>query len=105
MGEAGSVGLTVAEDLNMLVPIMNQGTVDAEVVYDAPIQAPVTQGQQLGELVIKLDENLPDVRVPLIADANVATGGFGVRLKTAVNVLLDKVAEEPATDEMAESNT
>ncbi len=105
MGEAGSVGLTVAEDLNMLVPIMNQGTVDAEVVYDAPIQAPVTQGQQLGELVIKLDENLPDVRVPLIADANVATGGFGVRLKTAVNVLLDKVAEEPATDDMAESNT
>lgn len=99
MGDAPTVGLTVADDLSLLVPILNQGTIDAQVVYNGPIEAPVTAGQQLGELVITLD-GLPEKRVPLVADADVARGGFTSRLRTAATVLWGKFGPQP--DQSAE---
>ena len=95
MGNAPTVGLTVAEDLSLLVPILNQGTVDAQVVYDGPVEAPIAAGQQLGELVINLD-GLPEKRVPLIAETDVGTGGFGTRLRTAALVLWNKFGPQDA---------
>lgn len=94
MGDAPTVGLTVADDLSLLVPILNQGTIDAQVVYNGPVEAPVTAGQQLGELVITLD-GLPEKRVPLVADADVARGGFTSRLRTAATVLWEKFGPQP----------
>ena len=89
MGEMPTVGLTVAEDFSLLVPILNQGEITAEVVYNGPIEAPITAGQQLGELVINLDD-LPEKRIPLVAENDVARGGFGTRLRTAAIVLWEK---------------
>ncbi len=89
MGGVPTVGLTVSEDLSLLVPILNQGTLDAEVVYNGPIEAPVSAGDELAELVITLD-GLPEKRIPLVADADVARGGFTTRLRTAATVLWDK---------------
>ncbi len=95
MGETDSVGLTVAEDVSMLVPVTIQGGINAEAVFDGPIEAPVTAGQQLGELVIALD-GLPETRVPLVAESDVMRGGFKVRMRTAMQVVLDKI--NAATD-------
>lgn len=89
MGSAAKVGLTVPDDLSLLVPVLHQGDVDARVVYDGPIEAPITAGQQLGELVITLD-GLPEKRVPLIAETDVTRGGFKTRLRTAALVLWAK---------------
>ncbi|WP_445327180.1 D-alanyl-D-alanine carboxypeptidase family protein [Yoonia sp. GPGPB17] len=89
MGELPSVGLTVAEDFSLLVPVLNQGEIEAQVVYDGPIEAPITAGQQVGELVITLDE-LPEKRIPLVAEADVARGGFATRMRTAALVLWQK---------------
>ncbi len=100
MGDVPSVGLTVAEDFSLLVPVLNQGAIDAEVVYDGPIEAPITAGQQLGELVITLDD-LPEKRIPLVADADVARGGFATRMRTAALVLWQKFGPGGA-DEVAE---
>lgn len=97
MGDAPSVGLTVAEDLNLLVPVLNQGGVQGEVVYYGPVEAPIVAGQPLGELVIRFDE-LPEKRIPLVADADVARGGFGTRLRTAATVLWQKYGPAAATD-------
>ena len=99
MGQVHSVGLTVAEDLSLLVPILNQGNVDAQVVYSGPIAAPIKAGDQLGELVINLD-GLPEKRVPLVADVDVARGGFTSRLRTAATVLWGKFG--PQTDAASE---
>ena len=98
MGAAPTVGLTVPEDLTLLVPVLNQNSIDAEVVYTGPIEAPITAGQQLGEQVIKLDE-LPEKRIPLVAETDVARGGFGTRLRTAAMVLWQKFG--PAGDDGA----
>ena len=95
MGDAATVGLTVPEDLSLLVPVLNQGEVDAQVVYNGPIEAPITAGQQLGELVISL-EGLPEKRLPLVAETDVARGGFATRLRTAALVLWDKFGPQPA---------
>ncbi|MFA8443870.1 D-alanyl-D-alanine carboxypeptidase family protein [Yoonia sp.] len=100
MGDMPTVGLTVAEDLSLLVPVLNQGAIDAQVVYDGPIEAPITAGQQLGELVITL-EDLPEKRIPLVADADVARGGFATRMRTAALVLWQKYGPASA-DEVAE---
>ena len=89
MGDQPSVGLTVAEDLTLLVPVMGQEDVVADVVYNGPIEAPIAEGQQLGELVLNLGD-LPEKRVPLVADAAVARGGFTTRLRTAALVLWQK---------------
>lgn len=100
MGALPSVGLTVAEDFSLLVPVLNQGEIAAEVVYNGPIEAPITAGQQLGELVINLDE-LPEKRIPLVAETDVARGGFATRLRTAALVLWQKYGPGGA-DEVAE---
>lgn len=95
MGASPNVSLTVADDVSLLVPVFNQTGVSAEIVYDAPIEAPITLGQELGELIITLD-GLPETRVPLVADAAVTRGGFAVKLRTAAMVLLRKIAPEAA---------
>lgn len=89
MGDVPTVGLTVAEDLSLLVPVLNQDDVVAEVVYSGPIEAPITAGQQLGELVVTFDD-LPEKRIPLVAGADVARGGFTTRMRTAALVLWQK---------------
>jgi D-alanyl-D-alanine carboxypeptidase (penicillin-binding protein 5/6) len=105
MGEVPTIGLSVAEDVSLLVPVVNQGRLDAQVVYTGPFEAPIRQGQPLGELVISLD-GLPDHRVPLVAETAVAKGGFNSRVRVAAEVLWsrfgpgngDASAEAPLPD-------
>ena len=97
MGDMPTVGLTVAEDVSLLVPILNQGQIDAQVVYNGPIEAPIAAGQQLGELVVALD-GLPEKRIPLVADADVPRGGFATRMRTAALVLWKKYGPVVADD-------
>lgn len=94
MGEQPSVGLTLVEDLSMLVPTTGGRDFDAEVVYTGPIEAPIAAGDQLAELVIRM-ENLPETRVPLVAESDVAAGGFSTRLRTAADVLVNRVMADP----------
>ena len=89
MGAAPTVGLTVAEDVSLLVPVLNRDQIDADVVYNGPLTAPISAGQEVGELVITLD-GLPETRVPLVVDSDVAEGGFQTRLRVAAQVLWAK---------------
>lgn len=93
-GAVRSVGLVPAEDLEVLVPALNSGVVNAEVVYTGPVDAPIQKGQKLAELVFQPDE-LPEVRLPLVAANDVAAGGFPVRVKTAAQVLVKRFLSGP----------
>lgn len=89
MGDSPDVGLTVAEDLTMLVPALaalGEG-VQADVVYDGPLEAPIAQGQQIAELVIAL-EGFEDRRVPLVAAEAVEQGGIISRIGAAAETVL-----------------
>lgn len=94
-GEEPVVGLLLQEDLSLLVPTSGGSGISAEVVYTGPIQAPIVQGDTIAELVIHL-EDLPETRVPLVADASVASGGFSSRLRTAAGVIIARInAQDP----------
>ena len=47
----------------------------AEVVYKGPINAPITKGQQIAELLVHIPD-LPDARIPLVAEADVLVENF-----------------------------
>ena len=87
MGAADSVGLVPAADVRLLVPAQVQEGVTAEVIYTGPVRAPVTAGQQLAELIVHVPD-LPDARIPLVAETDVPAGGFAKRLTTAAEVLI-----------------
>jgi len=86
MGDAPRVPLVLAEDLSLLLPALAQDALKAEVVYSGPLSAPIVQGQQVATLKIDLPD-LADIEVPLVAGQNVARGGFGTRLGTAIDTL------------------
>ena len=94
MGDATRVGLVTAEDVTMLLPVLGGDKIPAEVIYNGPLQAPITQGDRLAELVIT-PEGMPETRVPLVAANNVARGGFAVRLKTVSEILLNRLRQGP----------
>ncbi|MBO9432718.1 D-alanyl-D-alanine carboxypeptidase [Ruegeria sp. R13_0] len=94
MGEKKTVGLVPDGDLNVLFPVLGTQNIEAEVVYDGPINAPVAKGQKLAELVIK-PEGLPEIRRPLFAAEDVPSGGFMVRMMTVGGIVLKDVINNP----------
>ncbi|MEL7116141.1 MAG: hypothetical protein AAGP08_11190 [Pseudomonadota bacterium] len=46
----------------------------------------------MGELIVRVP-GVPEVRVPLLADRDVAPGGFMPRMRVAAQVLYEKIAE------------
>jgi len=99
MGEHKSVGLISGEALTLLLPALAQDGIEASVTYDSPVEAPVTKGQILGEMLIKLP-GLPDRQVPLVAHRAVARGGFAPRLRTAAEVLLRNYLGDAVADRL-----
>lgn len=95
MGAAATVGLVPAKDVRILVPALVQDTMTAEVVYSGPLNAPITAGQEVAKLVVHVPD-LPDVEVPLMAEADVAKGGFMKRLSSAAQSLIALVQEKAA---------
>ncbi|WP_299945106.1 D-alanyl-D-alanine carboxypeptidase family protein [uncultured Ruegeria sp.] len=94
MGAEKTVGLVPEDDLTLLFPVLGNKDIQAEVVYKGPINAPVSKGQKLAELVIK-PEGLPEIRRPLVADKDVPLGGFVVRMMTVGGIVLKDVINNP----------
>lgn len=95
MGAAEKVGLVPAKDMRILVPALVQETMTAEVVYSGPLFAPIVAGAEVARLLVRVP-GLPDVEVALMAETDVAKGGFLKRLTAAaqslIAILQDKAA-------------
>ena len=94
MGAEPKVGLIPAEDITALVPVL-ASDMQAEVVFRGPIQAPIIRGAELAELVITSPE-IGVQRFPLVADSDVAHGGFMARVTTAAKRLFEQLGEGTA---------
>ncbi|ETX29729.1 D-alanyl-D-alanine carboxypeptidase family protein [Roseivivax isoporae] len=94
LGATEQVGLVAQEDLTLLVPVLTGAPLEAEVVYTGPLEAPIAQGQQLAELIIR-PEGLPEHRVPLVAENAVQGAGFVNRVMTVAGVLLRRFGTSP----------
>ena len=91
MGAQGSVGLVAPGDVALLLSATARDETEARVVYDAPLEAPIAEGQEIGHLVVDRAE-LPPARIPLVAERAVAEGGFVPRVTTAARILFRDLA-------------
>jgi D-alanyl-D-alanine carboxypeptidase (penicillin-binding protein 5/6) len=86
MGDAATVGLVPAADISLLIPALAQDGLQANVVYTGPLAAPIAKGAVVAQLVITVP-GLPEHRVDLVAETDVAKGGFFNRLSAAAQKL------------------
>lgn len=84
------VGVVLENDLAVLVPVMSDAEVLFELEYEKPIPAPIKKGQKIAILRV-LPNGLPETEVPLLAEKDVAVGGFIARLSTAAKTLMRSV--------------
>lgn len=94
IGAEQTVGLELAEDISLLLPVTPIAPLKTEVVYQGPVKAPITKGDQIGELIIS-PEGLPEKRVPLVADRDVASHGFVGRVMAAALNLAARINDAP----------
>jgi serine-type D-Ala-D-Ala carboxypeptidase (penicillin-binding protein 5/6) len=85
--------LVAPEGVRLLMSATQRDLAEARVEYRGPIEAPIAQGDAIAELVIPR-EDLPDARIPLVADRDVARGGFLPRMRSAAITLFDRAAGE-----------
>lgn len=98
------VGLVPAQDISVLLPVLAGNEVAAEVVYNGPVQAPIAAGTALAELVLH-PEGLPEQRFALVAETDVAHGGFLATLSTAARSLIDRIGSGSGSGSGSESGT
>lgn len=96
LGDADTVGLVPAEDVSLLVPALVRDSMTAEVVYNGPLIAPVIAGTPVAELIVHVPD-LPDRRIPLVAEADVGSAGFLRRLGTAARSIYAQYVGGPAS--------
>ena len=70
-GAAQSVPLISARPVFATVPAISDAKVSLKVIYDGPLVAPIVKGDQVAALEVRVDD-LPPVRLPLLAGASVA---------------------------------
>lgn len=95
LGAAPKVGLVAARELKALVPALRQDEVRVRAEWTGPVQAPVQAGQVLGAVVISVPD-MPEIRVPLLAEADVPAAGVVRRMGTAARVLANRALAQIA---------
>ncbi|WP_295562103.1 D-alanyl-D-alanine carboxypeptidase family protein [uncultured Sphingomonas sp.] len=75
MGSSSDVGLVAPRQLTVTLPAGAVPQMSAKVVYEGPIKAPITKGQHIADLVVT-SPDLPEQRLPLVADKDVGQAGF-----------------------------
>jgi D-alanyl-D-alanine carboxypeptidase (penicillin-binding protein 5/6) len=79
MGDAGEVGLVAPQQLTVTVPAGALPEMQAKVVYNGPIKAPIKAGQHVADLVVTTGDTPPQT-MPLVAEKAVGEAGFFDRL-------------------------
>ena len=89
-GASPQVGLALAEDLNLLVPVFDGDDINFNAELKTPITAPLSKGATIGNLIISRP-NLPTFKVPLVAAENIGLGGFKEKVLSAANFILRSI--------------
>jgi D-alanyl-D-alanine carboxypeptidase (penicillin-binding protein 5/6) len=79
LGSAGTVGLVAPRNLAATIPAGMGRRLQAKIVYNGPIKAPIAQGQHVADLVVQ-PEGMPAMTMPLVAETEVTEAGFFGRI-------------------------
>lgn len=86
LAQAEQLPLGVQKDVIVTVPKFSLGKISAEMVYKGPIEAPVQQGEVVGDLVINVGDGT-FVSKKLYAQKSLEKANFFSRLPTVINYL------------------
>ncbi len=75
LGDAAEVGLVAPSNLTITLPAGVAPEMQAKVVYQGPIKAPIKAGQHIADLVVS-SPDVPAQRLPLVAESDVGEAGF-----------------------------
>ena len=87
LGEAATVPLVIEEDLVTTFSRKARRGLQAKVVYDGPVPAPIAKGTPLGRLIVTAPGTDP-IEMPLLAGADVDKLGPFRRIGAAVGYLI-----------------
>lgn len=85
LGSARRVGLVAPRDLAVTVPAGLGRDVNARIVYQGPVKAPIAEGQHIADLVVT-SEGI-EQRMPLVAESAVGEAGFFGRMMAGLRQL------------------
>ena len=86
LGLSKNVNMVVKSDINILVPILEKENISTQLVYLSPIEAPITAGTKIAELIVSIPE-LADKSYPIVAEETVTEGNFWGRFKASTKIL------------------
>lgn len=75
LGSASEVGLVAPKNLTVTIPAGASPEMEARVVYNGPVKAPIAAGQHIADLVVTMPGMAPQT-MPLVAEAAVEEAGF-----------------------------
>ena len=90
LGASKTVPLAPTRDVVVTAPIGALDKVEVKLRYDGPVAAPISVGQEIGRIEIKVPD-LPTVHVPLAATKAIGPGGFLTRMEAVANMLLKEI--------------
>ncbi|MGY6548779.1 MAG: D-alanyl-D-alanine carboxypeptidase family protein [Roseinatronobacter sp.] len=90
LGAQDRVPLVLGEGPDILLPANASRTLPARIVYDSPLPAPIAAGDVVGHVVVDVPD-LGEMRVPLLAGADVEEGGLQVRAMASAQRLMGLV--------------
>lgn len=82
-GEQGVVGLGLRDPLSFLLPVESTGRLEAEIVYDGPLIAPIQAGVSVGTLRVRLDGQIL-ATAQVVTITSVARGSTPQRARDAL---------------------
>ena len=88
MGDREEVSLGLAKDLHVTIPRRQYDKLNARTVLDPRIEAPISRGQKVGEVVVELDGETI-MRRPLVALEDIAEGGLWRQAVDTVLMMLE----------------
>jgi len=86
LGSEGRIPLVIADDMTLTLARKARKKMKVTIELVEPIPAPIRKGQEVGQIVIRAPET-NEVRVPLLAGADVARLGLFGRLGAAFSYL------------------
>ena len=87
-GEAEQLPVGVARDLAVTVPRGEAGAIAAQLTLNGTLEAPVAQGQEVGVVEVRHGDQVL-VRVPAVAQMDIAEGGIMGWIKDSVLMMFE----------------
>lgn len=79
LGKKEFISLKSGNDLSLYIANKDKKKIKSEVIYNAPLQAPVKLNQEIGVLRITNPTSGAEIDIPLLAAESVDEAGFGVK--------------------------